>query len=171
MMAAAPEHELPPPTPAPTTRLPREAVTLWTLEGLGLAIPLVAGSLLARSVLDGIDGFPGWVATLLVIAGVAAALLTAFVAPSLRWRRWRYAVRDEELDLLRGVLTEVRTIVPIVRIQHVELRRTVLTRSFGLAAVRVHTAAGALEIPVLTEGDATRIRDRIAGLARVPDEL
>jgi uncharacterized protein len=117
MMAAVPE--LPPPTPAPTTMLPRQAVTLWTLEGLGLAIPLVAGPLLARGVLDGIDGFPGWVATLLVIAGVVAAFLTAFVAPSLRWRRWRYAVRDEELDLLRGVLTEVRTIVPVVRIQHV----------------------------------------------------
>jgi membrane protein YdbS with pleckstrin-like domain len=37
--------------------------------------------------------------------------------------------------------------------------------------VRVHTAAGALEVPVLSEGDAARIRDRIAGLARVPDEL
>jgi uncharacterized protein len=169
MMAAVPE--LPQPTPAPTTMLPREAVTVWTLEGLGVGIPLVAGPLLARGLLDGIDGFPRWVGTLLVLAGVAAALITAVVAPSLRWRHWRYAVRDEELDLLRGVLTEVRTIAPIVRIQHVELRRTVLTRSFGLAAVRVHTAAGALEIPVLTEGDATRIRDRIAGLARVPDEL
>jgi membrane protein YdbS with pleckstrin-like domain len=169
MMAAV--HELPPPTPAPTTMLPRQAVTLWTLEGLALAIPLVAGSLLARGLLDGIDGFPGWLATLIALAGVAAALVTAFVTPSLRWRRWRYAVRDEELDLLRGVLTEVRTIVPIVRIQHVELRRTALTRAFGLAAVRVHTAAGALEIPVLSEGDAARIRDRIAGLARVPDEL
>jgi uncharacterized protein len=169
MMAAVPE--LPPPTPVPTTMLPREAVTLWTLEGLGLGIPLVAGSLLARGLLDGVDGVPGWVGTLLLIAGIAAALVTAFVAPSLRWRRWRYAVRDEELDLLRGVLTEVRTIVPVVRIQHVELRRTALTRPFGLAAVRVHTAAGALEIPVLSEGDAVRIRDRIAGLARVPDEL
>ena len=169
MMAAV--TDLPPPTPVPTTMLPRLAVTLWTLEGLALALPLVAGSLLARGLLDGIDGFPGWVGTLLVIAGVAAALVTVVLAPSLRWRRWRYAVRDEELDLLRGVLTEVRTIVPVVRIQHVELRRTVLTRAFGLAAVRVHTAAGALEIPVLSEGDAVRIRDRIAGLARVPDEL
>jgi membrane protein YdbS with pleckstrin-like domain len=163
--------ELPPPTPTPTTMLPREAVGLWTLEGLGLAIPLVVGALLARGVLDGIDGLPGWVGTVLVVAAVVAAVVNAFVAPSLRWRRWRYAVRDEELDLLRGVLTEVRTIVPVVRIQHVELRRTALTRTFGLAAVRVHTAAGASEIPVLSEGDAERIRDRIAGLARVPDEL
>jgi uncharacterized protein len=169
MMAAV--AELPPPTPVPTTMLPRDAVLLWTLEGLGLGIPLVVVALLARGVLDEVDGLPGWIGTLLVLAAVAAAAAGAFVAPTLRWRRWRYAVRDEELDLLRGVLTEVRTIVPIVRIQHVELRRTILTRFCNLAAVRVHTAGGSLEIPALSEGDAVHIRDRIAGLARVPDEL
>jgi uncharacterized protein len=168
-MTTAPE--LPPPTPVPTTMLPRDAVALWTLEGLGLGIPLVAGPLIVRGILDGIEGVPGWPGTLLVIAGVLATVVAVFVAPSRRWRRWRYAVRDEELDLLRGVLTEVRTIVPVVRIQHVEVRRTFLMRSFGVAAVRVHTAAGSVEIPVLSEGDAVRIRDRIAGLARVPDEL
>jgi membrane protein YdbS with pleckstrin-like domain len=168
MMAAV--AELPPPTPAPTTMLPRDAVALWTVEGLG-SLLLVVGALLARGVLREVDGVPGWVGTLVVIVAVTSAAVDVLVAPSLRWRRWRYAVRDEEVDLLRGVLTEVRTIVPVVRIQHVELRRTFLTRFFNLAAVRVHTAAGSLEIPALTEGDAAHIRDRIAGLARVPDEL
>ena len=71
-------------------------------------------------------------------------------------------MRDEELDLLRGVLAVVRTIVPVVRIQHVETRRTVFSQRFGLAAVRVHTAAGATTIPALAEYEAARIRDRIA---------
>jgi membrane protein YdbS with pleckstrin-like domain len=163
--------ELPPPTPPPTTPLPSEAAVLWTVEGLALGVAVVFGAVVAEGVLDGIDGVPGWLPAAVVGAAVAWALFTALVAPQLRWRRWRYAVRDEELDLLRGTLTVVRTIVPVVRIQHVETRRTPLTQAFGLAAVRVHTAAGASEIPGLREPDAEWIRDRIAGLARVPDEL
>jgi membrane protein YdbS with pleckstrin-like domain len=114
---------------------------------------------------------PGWISTVLWGVALAVALAGGLVAPQLRYRNWRYAVRDEELDLLRGVLTVVRTVVPVARIQHVETRRTVVSQLFGLAAVRVHTAAGTTTIPYLTEFEAARIRDRIARLARVPDEL
>ena len=58
-----------------------------------------------------------------------------------------------------------------MRIQHVETERTVFSQAFGLATVRVHTAAGSTTIPALGEAEAASIRDRIAGLARVPDEL
>jgi membrane protein YdbS with pleckstrin-like domain len=59
----------------------------------------------------------------------------------------------------------------MVRVQHVDTRRTVLSRLFGLAAVVFHTAAGANEIPALREADAAAIRDRIADLARTPEVL
>ena len=41
-------------------------------------------------------------------------------------------------------------------VQHVETRRTVVSQLFGLAAVRVHTAAGSTAIPYLTEFEAAR---------------
>jgi membrane protein YdbS with pleckstrin-like domain len=163
--------ELPPPTPPPTTRLPSQAAVLWTVEGLAVGAAVVVAALVLEGVLERIDGVPGWLPAALVACAVAWALFTALAAPQLRWRRWRYEGRDEELDLLHGTVTVVRTIVPVVRIQHVETRRTPLTQAFGLAAVRVHTAAGASEIPALREPDAEWIRDRIAGLAHVPDEL
>ena len=105
---------------------------------------------------------------------VAAALLVAWrvvVVPSLRWRRWRWALYDEELDLRHGLVTEVRTIVPMSRVQHVEVRRTPLASSLGLSEVVVHTAAGTTEVPAMDERDAVTVRDRIADLARVPDDL
>ena len=44
------------------------------------------------------------------------------VVPMVRWRTWRYEVRPEELDLLRGVLVVTRTLIPMARVQHVEHR-------------------------------------------------
>ncbi|MBW3549176.1 MAG: PH domain-containing protein, partial [Actinobacteria bacterium] len=90
--------------------------------------------------------------------------------PLLRWRCWRYDVRDEEIDLRSGAFMVTRTLIPIVRVQHVDTRRTVVSQLFGLAAVIIHTAAGRNVIPALAEPEAAAIRDRIAVLARTPDE-
>jgi len=49
-----------------------------------------------------------WVA--LAVAGLALALGLVFVV--LRYRVWRFAVRDDDLYLERGVLTRVNTVVP-----------------------------------------------------------
>lgn len=161
----------PDPAPLPTTRLPPGARGAWAVEGLAFAAGVVVAGVFASVALNGIGGVPGWVVTFVWVAALALAVGGGVIAPQLRYRSWRYAVRDEELDLLRGVFTVVRTVVPVARIQHVETRRTVFSQLFGLAAVHVHTAAGSTSIPYLTEYDAARIRDRIARLARVPDEL
>ena len=132
---------------------------------------MLAATALVVVALDDVDGVPGWIPTLLWAVALTVAVGGGLVAPQLRYRSWRYAVRDEELDLLRGVLTVVRTIVPVARIQHVETRRTVFSQLFGLAAVRVHTAAGTTVIPYLTEYEAGAHPRPDRALARVPDEL
>lgn len=101
---------------------------------------------------------------------LAAALVLTLTVPALRARRWRWRLDDVELDLRHGVLTDVRTIVPVARIQHVDVRRTILAQMAGVASVVVHTAAGATELPALTEHDAALVRDRLAGLIRTPDD-
>lgn len=93
------------------------------------------------------------------------------VVPVLRTRRWRWALRAAELDLRHGAVTERRTIVPISRVQHVELRRTLAGRLTDTVALVVHTAAGATTIPALSERDAVDVRDRIADRAQRPDDL
>jgi membrane protein YdbS with pleckstrin-like domain len=108
---------------------------------------------------------PGVWAITGIVVGVRVVLV-----PQLRWRQWRYEVRASEIDLRRGAFTVRRTLVPMSRVQHVDTRRTVLSQFFGLAAVVFHTAAGANEIPALTETEAAAIRDRIAELAAMSDD-
>ena len=153
------------PRPEPTRTLAPEARALWTLTALGQVLPvfLVVGILGARFVPEDLR------APVLLLAAAAAAV-HVLVLPRLRWQRWRYEVREEEIDLRRGAFTVRRTLVPMSRVQHVDTRRTVVSELFGLAAVVFHTASGANEIPALHESDAAAIRDRIADLAATAED-
>jgi membrane protein YdbS with pleckstrin-like domain len=159
------------PLPEPTHTLGGEARAYWTFSGLLTAVPLVVGALVVSGPMGDAEGAPGWLRPALLGLALAAAAVLVAVVPQVRWRRWRYAVRDEELDLRHGTFAVTRTIVPVVRIQHVDTQRTVLSQMFGLAALTVHTAAGMTSIPALPEREAAAIRDRIARLARVRDDL
>jgi membrane protein YdbS with pleckstrin-like domain len=84
-----------------------------------------------------------------------------------RYRRWSYRVREDSLYLDRGVVTETRTVVPYVRIQHVDVSRGPLERTLGLARLVVYTAGsrGAdVAIPGLTPDHAGDLRRRLKQL-------
>ncbi|WP_254544282.1 PH domain-containing protein [Halomarina pelagica] len=121
-----------------------------------LAAVVGAAAVLTRGLL-----WPGVVAFLLLAAvGVAHALL--------RYRTWRYRVREDSLYLERGVLTRVTTVVPYVRVQHIDTSRGPLERSIGLATLVVYTAGsrGAdVTVPGLTPEDAEDLQARLKRLA------
>ncbi len=97
--------------------------------------------------------------------------LVVGVFPTLRWRRWRYEIREEEVDLQRGIVWVSRTLVPLARIQHVDTQNGPLQRWFGLSTVIFYTAAGSNHIPELAAPVAAEVRDRISELTREQDEL
>jgi membrane protein YdbS with pleckstrin-like domain len=100
-------------------------------------------------------------------AGVALAVLGG-VHSVLRYRRFRFELREDALYLERGVLVHVSTVVPFVRVQHVDTRRGPLERATGLASTVVYTAGsrGAdVSVPGLAPDRANALRDRLRELA------
>ncbi len=156
------------PRPEPTRGLAGGARIAWTLGALTWALPL---AIAVPSVLRSTEEVPGALVVLGTVLAVLVGAVGAIGVPQLRWRRWRWELRDEEIDLRHGAVTEIRTIVPMARVQHVDVRRTFLAQNLGMADVVIHTAAGHTTIPMLLEADAVEVRDRIADLARTPDEL
>jgi membrane protein YdbS with pleckstrin-like domain len=158
--------------PEPDRPLAPIARAYWTAEAAFWSVPLVLVALFVGGRLRhaGDDALHPFGVLVPVLAAVVA-LVQILVVPPLRARRWRWRVDDDELDLRRGAVVEVRTIIPVSRIQHVDLRRDVVDRLFGVCKLVVHTAAGATEIPVLEDGEAALVRDRLAGLIRLPDDL
>jgi uncharacterized protein len=158
------------PRPEPDNRLAPAARWFWTLELLaGGAMAVFVAVVFGRIVADQ-DGVLHTLGVLAPWVAIAITIIMVAIVPGRRAARWRWRLDEEELDLRRGVLTEVRTIVPVARIQHVDVKRTAIAQVAGVAAVVVHTAAGATEIPALTDADAALVRDRIAGLIRTPDD-
>ena len=155
----------------PSERLDPRAKVVWRISAALNMIPLLAAALFGSfAMLRWAD-----VTTLLgILPGLAVlvlAVFSVFVVPGVRWRRWRYEIRPDEVDLQRGVWWVSRTLVPLARIQHVDTRQGPLQRRYGLSTVVFHTAAGANQIPELSTPIAAEARDRIADLTREQDEL
>lgn len=104
-----------------------------------------------------------------IISGIATYLFV-FLLPKLRWKRWRYEVFEQEIYIQHGILIVSRTIVPMIRVQHVDTKQGPILKRFHLASVTISTAATTHEIPALLEKDASELRDRLSVLARVAED-
>jgi membrane protein YdbS with pleckstrin-like domain len=155
----------------PAERLDPRAKTLWRITGALGTLPLLAAGASASWASLRVVEIPLLLGILPFLAALGLFVALAVVIPDLRWRRWRYEIREDEVDLQRGIVWVSRTLVPLARIQHVDTRRGPLQRRFGLATVVFYTAAGANQIPELSAPVAARVRDRIAELTREQDEL
>jgi len=151
------------PTPEPARRLSDTARWLWRAQGaFATGVALVITGAVGREAPGG---------ALWVLLPLAAFAIGVVAVPELRWSRWRYEIRDEEIDLRHGTVTITRTLIPMLRVQHVDTTRGPLDQLLGLATVVIHTAAGRTTIPALDSDYAGRLRDQIATLARTADEL
>jgi hypothetical protein len=107
-----------------------------------------------------------------MITGGVAVVLTVLVAlvPVVRYRRWRYALRPDDLWIRQGVLTVTVSVIPYRRLQFVDTRQGPLDRLFGLAQLVVHTAAIGTSgrLPGLDAAEAERLREALARLE--PDD-
>jgi len=104
----------------------------------------------------------------LAAAGWVALVLLGAVHAVFAHRIWRFALEDDALFLVRGVVTRTDTSVPYVRVQHVDTTRGPIERSAGLASVVIYTAGsrGAdITIPGLRPERATELRERLRDLA------
>jgi membrane protein YdbS with pleckstrin-like domain len=148
--------------PDPDRRPAGRALISWMLAG---AVPGLVALVVA------VSAFRGTLRAIAIVVALAFALLVAVGLPLLRYRTWRYAVREEEIDLRHGAFVVRRTIIPMARVQHVDTSVSPLGQLFGIATLTVHTAAGSHSVPGLDAGTADRLRTEIARYAREPDDV
>jgi uncharacterized protein len=124
------------------------------------AAVVIVGAIVAAPVADRADAFAAY------WGGLAAAIVLAIVVPYLRYRRWRYEIRERDLFLSHGSWFFVLTLIPFDRIQYVETHQGPLDLAFGLMQLVVYTAAGrAARIPGLAPAEAEALREELAKVA------
>ena len=106
--------------------------------------------------------------------GVAfAALLAVTIAPKRIHARLRYRLTGRLLQVLRGWLFHTDTVVPLVRVQHLDVVRGPLDKMFGTATLVVHTAGthnSIVTLPGLEAERASEMRDQIREHVRTDAE-
>ena len=95
------------------------------------------------------------------------------VAPDRIYRRLGYAIDGRLLRTVRGWLFHTDTVVPFVRVQHIDVTRGPVDKMFGTASLVVHTAGthnSVVVLPGLSPVRAAEIRDSIRAEIRADAE-
>ena len=137
---------------------------IWTIKLAGYTT-LIAAGVFFYDLTHWLGGTRGLLsAGVLTAAVVSLGAAYSLLWPRLRYRYWSYELRPEELFLKHGVFNRVRTIVPLRRIQHLDVSQDVLEREFSLGRLIVHTAGSRssdVVIPGLKLERAERMRDEV----------
>jgi len=149
------------------------AIGLWTVQEIIGALFFVIPAMFASIFVP--DAAPRW----LVLASdiLPWALAAFFVVEVLVLPRYKYAVHRWEatangIYTLTGWLSRTWILVPISRIQTVDVTRGPLQRMFGLASVSVRTASaqGSVEVHQLDAYTAAQVADDLSTRANLYDD-
>lgn len=109
----------------------------------------------------------------IVLALVCAAVAVAYiiVVPIVRFKRYRYLIEADRIEIIEGVFFIRRTLVPIDRIHQISVSKGPIDSAFGVAKVSVITAGATATFRFLDEEKAdeialhlnARIREKLGG--------
>jgi membrane protein YdbS with pleckstrin-like domain len=152
MTAYAIPADIQPVEPAYRNALRARAAVFW--------VPVFIASLILDRAILAPTPFAGLVPALIG----AVALSGIFIAPDRIYRRLGYALDGRLLRTVRGWLFHTDTIVPFVRVQHIDVMRGPFDKLFGTATLVVHTAGthnSIITLPGLAPARAAEIREAI----------
>lgn len=134
-------------------------------------VPLVIAALVVEVVLaEAAQSDPDLVALALVPQGglsgavMLAVLLLLIFVPQRRYNARGYQMSADRLRVVRGVLWHSDTVVPLSRVQHIDVHQGPVERFFGIATLTLHTAGthnASVHLPGLGVGLARAMREDI----------
>jgi uncharacterized protein len=132
-------------------------------------IPFLIGALVLDRLILVETPFAGILPIVVALVGFSGVVY----APERIYRRLGYALDSRLLRVVRGWLFHTDTIVPFVRVQHIDVMRGPLDKIFGTARLVVHTAGthnSVVTLPGLAPQRAIEIRDAIRAEIRADGE-
>lgn len=153
--------------PAEFCQLDPRVIKLWRLNHL-IGTGVLLGLVLVPAVIVGLAASETvkW----LVTAWLAVAALRLWLLywyPPRAYRAWGYRLDGKVLETRRGIWFRVTQLLPLSRLQHVDLHSGPIERSFGLASLLLHTAGthhATITIPGLDAQEAARLRDHLVAV-------
>ena len=127
------------------------------VQAVLLMLPLLAAALALEVLLPGPHG-------LVVVPVLLLEVWLLGFLPGRRYRRWGYHRGADQLRIVHGHLFHGDTVVPLGRVQHIDVHQGPIARRWDLATLTVHTAGTAnaqVSLPGLKNADALAMREAI----------
>jgi len=153
---------------AADTPLSSRILLLWRLGWLaGTGLLLVIALLFAALAADA----PAAARVLpTVLVGAVGIVLTVLV-PAASYRRWRYGVTDDGVEIRHGLLVRQESSIPHFRVQHIDLHQGPLDRWRGIVKLSISTMPRHTDatLPGIEPEQARTLRARILERAEADD--
>ena len=88
------------------------------------------------------------------------------------FQKRRFGIREKDILFQKGFFVFKETIVPYKRIQHVEVRQSLVFKAFKIFTLKIYTAgssSGDLSIKGLNQSDADKIKAQILKVADIDE--
>lgn len=91
-------------------------------------------------------------------------------SPEVMYRRYRYRIDEDKLEVRKGVIFITHEMVPIERIHQVDVKEGPINRIFGLANLEITTAGGIVTVEFLktdvAESIASKLNDKVVAILK-----
>ncbi|OPJ57834.1 PH domain-containing protein [Clostridium oryzae] len=84
-------------------------------------------------------------------------LLNTFLYPYIEYKQWKYFINDEKVELIHGIYFITTSVIPIVRIQNINLNQGPINRIFKLTDLEIMTAGNNFTIPNIESSEANKL--------------
>lgn len=150
-------------------KLPVASKAVWRIYSAIQVAILIAAYIVAVYFTRNIE-IPTYLFVLIAIVLLIYSVIIYWLVPKIRWEILSYEVREHEIELQTGLFIVKRSIIPIIRVQHVDVKSGPIIKRKNLASIDITTAATTHTIPLLAEHESDRLRLKISELARMAKE-
>ncbi len=155
-------------TPEAFSTLEPEVIALWRLNGgiewailLSMTFVIITVGSIVLSL-----GLWFWALLAAWVLALVVAVVQTIWYPPLAYRHSAYRITDCIIEVRHGVWFRESRLIPLSRLQHIDLRQGLFERSYGLATLVFHTAGmheSSTPLPGLAADRAAALRDQLIG--------
>ena len=89
----------------------------------------------------------------------AASFWGICIKPIFEYKQWSYMINDDEIWFREGIFWSKEVIVPIVRIQNINLKENPISKMLSIADICIGTAGGVHKIPAIDKSEVEVIME------------
>ncbi|APM40247.1 PH domain-containing protein [Clostridium kluyveri] len=112
-----------------------------------------------------------YITYILALIIISISIVDTFVGSFLEYKQWKYAIFEDKVELIKGIIIREKTIIPMSRIQNLKIKQGPIQRIYKITSVNIITAGGHHEIPALPVEKAEKITKNLNLLIEAGEKI